>query len=41
LLAGAYTGARLQPRLPDVPIRRLAGVLVIVIGARCPWSGRA
>jgi len=38
-LAGAYTGARLQPRLPDVLIRRVVGVLVIVIGARYLWSG--
>jgi uncharacterized membrane protein YfcA len=38
-LAGAYTGARLQSRLPDVLIRRLVGVLVIAIGARYLWSG--
>jgi uncharacterized membrane protein YfcA len=38
-LAGAYTGARLQPRLPDELIRRLVGVLVIAIGARYLWSG--
>jgi uncharacterized protein len=38
-LAGAYTGARIQSRLPDVLIRRLVGVLVIVIGARYLWSG--
>jgi uncharacterized membrane protein YfcA len=37
-LAGAYTGARLQSRLPDLLIRRLVGVLVIVIGARYLWS---
>ena len=38
-LGGAYTGARLQSRLPDVLIRRLVGVLVIAIGARYLWSG--
>jgi uncharacterized protein len=38
-LAGAYTGARLQSRMPDVVIRRLIGVLVIAIGIRYLWSG--
>jgi uncharacterized protein len=38
-LAGAYTGARLQRRLPDVLIRRVMGVPVVVIGARYLWSG--
>jgi uncharacterized membrane protein YfcA len=38
-LAGAYTGARIQSRLPDVMIRRLVGILVIAIGARYLWSG--
>jgi uncharacterized protein len=38
-LAGAYTGARVQSRLPDVLIRRLIGVVVIAIGARYLWSG--
>jgi hypothetical protein len=38
-LAGAYTGARLQSRMPDVVIRRLVGVLVIAISARYLWSG--
>ena len=38
-LAGAYTGARIQARLPDVLIRRLVGILVIAIGARYLWSG--
>jgi uncharacterized membrane protein YfcA len=37
-LAGAYTGARLQSRLPDVLIRRLVGVLVTAIGIRYAWS---
>jgi len=32
-LAGGYTGARLQSRMPDVLIRRLVSVLVIAIGA--------
>jgi hypothetical protein len=38
-LAGAYTGARIQPRLPDTLIRRLLGILVIAIGARYLWLG--
>ena len=38
-LAGAYTGARLQSRLPDALIRRLVGILVIAIGARYLWFG--
>ena len=38
-LAGAYTGARIQSRLPDVLIRRVLGVLVITIGARYLWAG--
>jgi uncharacterized protein len=38
-LAGGYTGARLQSRLPDVLIRRLVGVLVIAIGVRYLVSG--
>jgi hypothetical protein len=38
-LAGAYTGARLQSRMPDVLIRRVVGVLVVAIGARYLWSG--
>ncbi|HXL88054.1 MAG TPA: TSUP family transporter [Streptosporangiaceae bacterium] len=38
-LAGAYTGARIQARLPDALIRRLMGILVIAIGARYLWSG--
>jgi uncharacterized membrane protein YfcA len=33
-LAGAYTGARLQPHLPEAIIRRLLGVLVFAIGVR-------
>jgi uncharacterized protein len=38
-LAGGYTGARLQSRLPDALIRRLVGVLVIAIAARYLASG--
>ncbi len=40
-LAGAYTGARLQSRLPEAVIRRLVGILVIAIGARYLWLGLA
>ena len=32
-LAGTYTGARFQSRMPDVLIRRLVGIPVIAIGA--------
>jgi Sulfite exporter TauE/SafE len=38
-LAGTYTGARIQGRLPDALIRRVMGVLVIAIGARYLWAG--
>ena len=38
-LAGGYTGARIQSRLPDALIRRIVGFLVIAIGARYLWSG--
>jgi uncharacterized membrane protein YfcA len=38
-LAGGYTGARLQSRMPDVLIRRLVGILVIAIGAYYLSSG--
>jgi uncharacterized protein len=38
-LFGAYTGARLQSRLPDTLIRRLVGILVIAIGSRYLWVG--
>ena len=38
-LAGAYTGARIQARLPDTLIRRIVGVLAIAISARYLWSG--
>jgi uncharacterized protein len=38
-LAGGYTGARIQSRMPEVLIRRLVGILVIAIGAYFLWSG--
>ncbi len=38
-LAGAYIGARIQPRLPDQLIRRLVGILVAAIAVRYLWSG--
>jgi uncharacterized protein len=37
-LAGAYTGARIQRRLPDTVIRRVMGVLVVAIGVRYLWA---
>jgi uncharacterized membrane protein YfcA len=33
-LIGGYTGARLQPCLPESAIRRLLGLLVLAIGIR-------
>jgi uncharacterized membrane protein YfcA len=36
-LAGGYAGARLQPRLPEMAIRRLLGLLVVAIGIRYGW----
>jgi uncharacterized membrane protein YfcA len=38
-LAGAYTGARVQSRLPDALIRRLIGLAVLAIGSRYLWAG--
>ena len=38
-LAGAYTGARIQSRLPDTLIRRLVGIAVLAIGGRYLWVG--
>ncbi len=38
-LAGSYTGARIQSRLPDGLIRRMLGLLVVAIGVRYLWSG--
>jgi uncharacterized membrane protein YfcA len=40
-LAGAWTGARMQSRLPDVLIRRVMGLLEVGIGARCLRPGPA
>ncbi len=40
-LAGGYTGARIQSRLPDVAIRRVLGALVVAIGVRYSWAGLA
>jgi uncharacterized membrane protein YfcA len=40
-LAGAYMGARLQSRLPETVIRRIVGILVLLIGARYLWAGLA
>jgi len=36
-LLGGYTGARLQPHLPETAVRRLLGVLVLAIGLRYAW----
>ncbi len=38
-LAGGYTGARIQSKVPELFIRRLVGVLVIAIGAYYLSSG--
>jgi len=38
-LIGAYVGARLQPRLPDLLIRRAMSVLIVAIAARYLWAG--
>ena len=38
-LAGAYTGARIQARLPETLIRRTIGILAIAIAVRYLWSG--
>lgn len=38
-LAGAYTGARIQSRLPDALIRRMVGIAVLAIGTRYLWAG--
>jgi hypothetical protein len=38
-LAGGYTGARVQSRMPDVVIHRLVGILVIAIGVYYLSSG--
>jgi uncharacterized membrane protein YfcA len=36
-LAGSYTGARLQSRLPEAALRRLLGVLALAIALRSLW----
>jgi len=36
-LLGSYTGARLQPRLPEMMIRRVLAILVLAIGVRYIW----
>lgn len=38
-LVGAYAGARIQRRFPDVLIGRVMGVLVIAIAGRYLWAG--
>jgi uncharacterized protein len=38
-LGGAYVGARIQSRMPDLLIRRVMGVLVVAIGVRYLWAG--
>ena len=40
-LIGGYTGARLQPHLPEGVIRRLLGILVLAIGIRYGVRGSA
>jgi uncharacterized membrane protein YfcA len=36
---GSYVGARLQPYVPEVALRRLLGALAVLIGARYLWQG--
>jgi uncharacterized membrane protein YfcA len=36
-LLGGYTGAWLQPHLPETAVRRLLGGLVLAIGLRYAW----
>jgi uncharacterized membrane protein YfcA len=38
-LAGAYTGARIQSRIPETLIRRILGVIVVAIGVRYLLAG--
>jgi|HubBroStandDraft_5_1064220.scaffolds.fasta_scaffold02387_8 uncharacterized membrane protein YfcA len=38
-LAGAYTGARIQARVPELLIRRVMGLLVAAVAIRYLWSG--
>jgi uncharacterized protein len=38
-VVGSYTGARLQPGLPELAIRRVLGLLVLAVGVRYAWLG--
>ena len=38
-IAGGYTGARMQSRLPDTLIRRIVGILATAIAAQYLWTG--
>ncbi|HEY2506636.1 MAG TPA: sulfite exporter TauE/SafE family protein [Streptosporangiaceae bacterium] len=38
-IVGAYTGARIQQRLPEMLLRRMLALLVVVIGARYLLAG--
>jgi uncharacterized protein len=38
-IAGGYTGARMQSRLPDTAIRRTVGILATAIAAQYLWTG--
>ncbi len=38
-IAGGYTGARMQSRLPDTLIRRTVGIFALAIAAHYLWSG--
>jgi uncharacterized protein len=40
-LCGGYVGAHLQPRLPELVVRRLLGVIVVAIGVRYLWLALA
>jgi uncharacterized membrane protein YfcA len=40
-LGGGYLGARLQPRLPELAVRRLLGVVILAIGTRYIWLALA
>ena len=40
-LVGSYVGAHLQARMPEALIRRLLGVLVLVIAVRYLFEGLA
>jgi uncharacterized membrane protein YfcA len=37
-IAGGYTGARMQSRLPDTLIRRIVGTLAVAIAAQYLWT---